>query len=218
MANAANGAACGQQTLIDTAEVEVDSATNNLKNVEDGATRETVSATEMLNKAVRSAAGLKTSVIHGAPIADMVIVAAHDAVGKLKQEADEIVENGRARVESAKLRLRVAYEKLQLLLQMQQLVEQQMAEQKLSYEQQMAEQNQHFERQMAEQTQHFERQLADQKQVLTALTAAIKAEADEKAATAKIAVAEKAATEKIAVVEKAAAKIAALNAQIDALK
>ena len=207
MANAANGAAARMQALIDTAEVEVDSATNNLKNVEDGATRETVSATEMLNNAVRSAAGLKTSVIHGAQIADSVIDAANAAVGKLKQEADEIVENGRARVESAKLRLRVAYEKLQLLLQMQQLVEQQMAEQKLSYEQQMAEQNQHFERQMAEQKQHFERQLADQKQVLTDLTAAIKAEADEKAATAKI-----------AVVEKAAAKIAALNAQIAALK
>ena len=217
MSNAANGAAgCMQtligaaarmQALIDAAKVEVDSATNNLKNVEDGATRETVSATEMLNNAVRSAAGLNTSVIHGAPIADMVIVAANAAVGKLKQEADEIVENGRARVESAKLRLRVAYEKLMLLLQMQQLVEQQMAEQKLSYEQQMAEQKLSYEQQKAEQKLSYERQLADQKQVLTELTAATKAEADEKAATAKIAVA-----------EKAEAEIAALNAQIAALK
>ena len=195
-ANVANGAAARMQALIDAAKVEVDSATNNLKNVEDGATRETVSATEMLNNAVRSAAGLNTSVIHGAPIADMVIVAANAAVGKLKQEADEIVENGRARVESAKLRLRVAYEKLMLLLQMQQLVEQQMAEQKLSYEQQKAEQKL-----------SYERQLADQKQVLTELTAATKAEADEKAATAKIAVA-----------EKAEAEIAALIAKIAALK
>ena len=202
-ANVANGAAARMQAMIDAAKVEVDSANNNLKNVNDGAIRETESATEKLNKERSTAAALKAAVIYGASIADTVIVAANAAVVKLEQEAVEIAINSDARVESAKLTLRTAYEKLMLLLQMQQLVEQQ----KLSYEQQMEQQKLSYKQLMAEQKLSYERQLADQKQVLTELTAATKAEADEKAATAKIAVA-----------EKAEAEIAALIAKIAALK